>query len=83
LEIEDEQGDVVLLCASGAEAGKCRDAGKKIVGKTSGREMPMGLQELFAARLAKFFSRSVTGFEDSIGVEETTVSAANSNFYDE
>jgi hypothetical protein len=81
LEIEDEQGDVVLLCARGAEAGKCRDAGKKIVGKTSGREMPMGLQEFFAARFAKFFPRSISRLENSISVEETTVSVGNLNFH--
>jgi hypothetical protein len=38
LEIEDEQGDVVLLCATGAESGKCRDAGKKIISKMRGWE---------------------------------------------
>ena len=81
LEVENEQGDVVLLCAGGVEAGECCDVGEKIVGKMSGRKMPMGLQEFFAAPLAKFFSRSITRFEHSVGVEETTVSAGDSNFH--
>src|ERR1700756_6039382 len=81
LEVEHEQGDIVLLCAGGTEAGKCGDGGKKIVGKASGRKMPMRVQEFPAAQFAKFFSRGITGFENAIRVEKTAVSAGDSNFH--
>jgi len=41
----------------------------------------MRLQEFLQRDFAKFFSQRIGGFENSISVQETTVTAADSNFH--
>src|SRR5260370_12885748 len=81
LEVEDEEGNVVLLRAAGVVAGKTGDAVDEGVGETSGRNIALRFQEFFAARFAEFFLRRVLCYEDSVRVEQTAISGTNAEFH--
>ena len=71
MEVEDEEGNVVLLRARGVVTGKTGDVREEGVSETSGRDIQLPFQEFFAACLAEFLLRGVLGFEESVRVEHT------------
>jgi hypothetical protein len=73
--VDDDQRDVVILMA-GRVAGPLGDFGEQRVGQLWRRQIAMSFEKLRDARAALFYLRGVGGFEQAVGVEQTTVAGA-------
>src|SRR5690348_6777048 len=81
LKVEDEEGDVVFLGATGIVAGEIGDGMEQGVDETGGRKIKIRFEESCTARLAKFLLRRILGFKDAVGAEQAAVARTHGDFH--
>src|ERR1700680_4751803 len=75
LEVDGDQGDVVFL---GAASSVARPAGDLL--QEGGGEMVVRFEGLLKGGFSEFFLRGIHRFQDSIRVEQATITVAEWNF---
>src|SRR6266704_376594 len=79
-EVEEEQGDVVLLALIRGQAGPVGDFGEEGVGERVGGQGFVGFHETHEAVGAGQLFRGIGGFDNSVGVENVAIAGFESEF---